>query len=129
MDTKNEHIGSLRPGSYVLFDGIPCIVKDIQTSRTGKHGHAKCRIEVVGMFENKKIIKVMPAHDNIEVPIVEKKNAQVLSVTEKKVNIMDMESYESFEIDLPDDLKGKVSEGNDVVYWVVMGKKILKQVK
>ncbi|MEA3378901.1 MAG: translation initiation factor IF-5A [Nanoarchaeota archaeon] len=129
METKNEHVGNLRSGSYILFDGIPCIVKDIQTSRTGKHGHAKCRIEAIGMFEDKKIIRVMPAHDNIEVPIVEKRSAQVLSVTGAKANIMDLETYETFDVDIPKELKDKLSEGGEVVYWAVMGKKVLKQAK
>ena len=129
MDTKNEHAGSLRVGSYVVFDGLPCIVKSIQTSRTGKHGHAKCRIEAVGMFEDRKIIKVMPAHDNVEVPIVEKKTAQVLSVQGDKANIMDLETYESFDLDIPAEFKDKLVENSEVVYWAVMGKKVLKQVK
>ena len=129
MDTKNEHAGSLRVGNYVVFDGIPCIVKNTQTSRTGKHGHAKCRIEAVGMFEERKIIKIMPAHDNIQVPIVEKKKAQVLSVQGDKANIMDLETYESFDIEIPEEFKGKVVGNGEVMYWTVMGKKVLKQVK
>jgi translation initiation factor 5A len=108
---------------------MACIVKSIQTSRPGKHGHAKCRIEAVGIKDGRKIITVLPGHDNIDTPIIEKKAAQVLSLQADKASVMDMESYETFDLDIPDDLKGQVVEGGQVVYWIVLGEKMLKQVK
>ena len=45
--TKISTVGSLQKGSYVVIDGVACRVSDTQTSRPGKHGHAKCRIEAV----------------------------------------------------------------------------------
>ena len=42
---------------------------------------------------------------------------------------MDLESFETFDIDIPEELKNQVNEGNQVIYWTVMDKKILKQVK
>jgi translation initiation factor 5A len=129
MDTKNESAGSIKVGNYVVFDNVPCVVKNVQKSKTGKHGAAKCRIEAVGLFEDKKIIKVMPASDNVQVPIVEKKSAQVLSVQDNTANVMDLETYESFDLEIPDELKDKVVENAEVVYWTVLGKKVLRQVK
>lgn len=127
MDTTQTSVGSLRQGRYVVFDGKPYVVKSVQTSRTGKHGHAKCRIEAVNIFDGNKVIKVMPAHDNVDTPIIDKKNAQVLSITGNKANVMDMESYETFDLDIPEELQGKVEEGSTVMYWTVLGKKIMKQ--
>jgi translation initiation factor 5A len=129
MDTKNESAGGIKVGNYVVFDGIPCVVKSLHKGKTGKHGAAKCRIEAVGLFEEKKIIKVMPASDNVQVPLVEKRNAQVLSVNGNKANVMDLETYESFDLEITDEFKGKVEENNEVGYWTVLGKKILRQVK
>jgi len=122
-------IGSLKRGSYVIFDGVACKVKSIQTSRPGKHGHAKCRIEATSLTDNKKIIKVMPGHENVEVPIIEKKTAQVLSIHDDVVNVMDMQTYETFDLKIPEDLKEQIVEGVQVAYWVVLDEKILKQVK
>ncbi|MFH1211037.1 MAG: translation initiation factor IF-5A [archaeon] len=129
METRQTDAGSLKDGSYVIFDGVPCIVKSIQTSKTGKHGHAKCRIEAIGMVDQRKIIKVMPGHEKVDVPIIEKKSAQVLSVSGDKATVMDSESYETFEIDIPEDLKGQVTEGSSVMYWIILDKKVIKQVK
>lgn len=122
-------IGSLKQGRYVLFEGKVCIIKNIETSRTGKHGHAKCRIEATGVLDGSKIIKVMPAHDNVEVPIIEKKTAQILSIKENTANVMDMENYETFDLKIPNELKDEVKEGSQVMYWIMMDNKVMKQIK
>lgn len=129
MDKKVTNAGSLKPGNYVIFDDVPCVVKNIDLSKTGKHGSMKCRIETIGLIDNQKRIKIYPSSDKVDVPIVDKRDAQVLSIHENKANVMDMESYETFDILIPDELKDQVKEGSQVVYWMIMDQKIIKQVK
>ena len=81
------------------------------------------------MTPTKKKIVVMPGHDNIEVPIVDKKNAQVLSISNNKANVMDSETYETFDLEIPDELKEEVVEGCTVLYWIILDQKVIKQVK
>ena len=119
----------LREGGYVLMNGHPCVVKCIQTSKTGKHGSSKCRIEGVGIIDGQKRIEVHPGHDNMDVPIVEKKNAQVLSIQGDTASAMDTETYETFDLKIPDDVKGEIKEGQQVSYWILMDQKIIKQAK
>jgi translation initiation factor 5A len=129
MATKQVHATGLKVGGCVIFDGVACKISNIQVSRPGKHGHAKCRIEAVGLVDGRKTIKVVPGHDNVEVPIIEKKTAQVLSVHGDSANVMDMESYETFDIKIPSELKDQVVEGAQVLYWIIMNDKVMKQVK
>ncbi|AJF62306.1 MAG: Translation initiation factor 5A [archaeon GW2011_AR20] len=129
MDKKVVTVGSLRVGGYVVIDNAPCVIKDIQISKPGKHGSTKARVEAMGVFDDKKRIFISPTSDKIDVPIVEKKEAQVLSVHENKANVMDIETYETFDILIPDELKNQIKEGIQVVYWVVMDQKIIRQVK
>ncbi len=117
-----------KPGRYVIFDGYACVVKSLEISRPGKHGHAKCRIEAVSIRDGKKIIKILPGHDKIESPIIEKKTAQVLSVHGTSANVMDMTSFETFDIKIPEELAGKVAEGIQVQYWVVLDEKIVQDI-
>lgn len=117
-----------KPGRYVIFDGQACVVKSLEISRPGKHGHAKCRIEAQGIRDGKKIIKIMPGHDRIESPVIEKKTAQVLSVHGDSANVMDMESFETFDIKIPEELQAKVVEGVQVQYWIVLDEKIVQDV-
>ena len=127
--TKMVHVGSLKKGNYVVLDGVACVVSNTQTSRPGKHGHAKVRLEAVGILDGKKRQTVMPGHDNIDVPIIDKLTAQVLSLSGNTANVMDMESYMTFDLKIPDELKGKVKEGVSVLYWDILGEKIIKQIK
>jgi len=127
--TKLVHVGSLKKGNYVVLDGEACVVSNTQTSRPGKHGHAKVRLEAVGILDGKKRQTVMPGHDNVDVPIIDKLNAQVLSISGNSANVMDMASYVTFDMKIPDELKGKIKEGVTVLYWDILGEKIIKQIK
>ena len=128
-EKKLASIGSLKKGDTLIIDGAPCKITTLQTSRPGKHGHAKVNLMAVGLIDGKKRNTVMPGHDKVEVPIVEKKNAQVLSISGNKANVMDSETYETFDMEIPEDLKAEVTEGCQILYWTLMGQKIMKQVK
>src|SRR3989338_3212226 len=119
-DTKMASVGGLQKGSYVVLEDAACKVVDIQVSKPGKHGHAKVRLTAMGIVDSKKRIAVMPGHDNVEVPIVEKRSAQVLSIQGNKANVMESETYETFDLEIPEELRGQVLEGVNVVYWVIL---------
>lgn len=129
MTVKQKSVGTIKKGDCVIIDGVACKVSSIQVSRPGKHGHAKVRLEAVGLINQKKRVVVMPGHDNIDVPIIEKMTAQVLSVSDNTANVMDNESYETFDLEIPEELKDKVIEGVNVLYWNVMGEKVMKDIR
>lgn len=122
-------IKELKPGRYCVIEGEPCKVLDVSVSVPGKHGGAKARLEAVGIFDNRRRSIVKPADTEIEVPIVEKKTGQIVAVTPPNVQIMDMENYETFEVPIPEELKDKIVQGAEVQYWILMGKKMLVQVR
>jgi translation initiation factor 5A len=128
-ETKQSSIISLQKGSYVVVDGAACKVTDTQVSRPGKHGHAKVRLSAVGILDDKKRVIVMPGHDNIDVPIIDKRTAQVLSISGNTANVMDVETYETFDLEIPAELKEDCVEGCNVLFWVVLDSKVMKQVK
>lgn len=129
MTVKQKSVGTIKKGDCVIIDGVACKVSSIQVSRPGKHGHAKVRLEAVGLINQKKRVVVMPGHDNIDVPIIEKMTAQVLSVSDNTANVMDNESYETFDLEIPEELKDKVIEGVNVLYWNVLGEKVMKDIR
>ena len=120
-------VGDMKPGSLMMIDGAPCKVTSVDVSRPGKHGHAKFRIVAVGIIDEKKRDIVMP-HQAIDVPVIGKRQAQVLSISGNKANIMDSETFETFDLPIPDDVKDKVKEGVTVVYWEIIDYKVIKQV-
>ena len=119
----------LKKGSYVIMDGVACKVVDTKYSKPGKHGHAKINLTAVGLLDGKKRNEVMPGHENVEVPIIEKKSAQVLSISGKLANVMDAETYETFDLKIPEEFKEQCVEGCNILYWDVLGEKVMKQIK
>ena len=128
MVATKTTIKSLKPGRYCVIEGEPCKVLSVTTSAPGKHGGAKARLEAVGIFDNKRRSVVKPASTEIDVPLVDKRVGQVLSISGNIAQLMDMETYETLELDMPKDeeLAKKVKEGADIVFWEVMG---IKQIK
>ena len=107
MVLKIINATEVKPGTAIIVDGTSCIVKSIDISKTGKHGHAKCRIEAVGILKGQKRVFVIPGHDRLEVPNLDKRKGQVLSIGDK-VSIMDMESFETLDVPCDDELKSQL---------------------
>ena len=115
-------------GTNIIVDGTPCTVKSIDISKTGKHGHAKCRIEAVGIITGNKKVFVIPGHDRLEVPLVDKRKAQVLSKADGKVSVMDLESFETIDVPCPDkEVYDSLEENGNCEYWDIEGEKIVKR--
>jgi len=130
-DIKLTHAGGLKSGSYVLIAGSPCIVKDTQTSRPGKHGHAKVRVKATDIFTGSTKEVVMPGHDNVEVPILYKKNGSITNIDGETVELMDMETFENVTAELKyaeESIRDKLAAGQTVLFWQVMGKILIKQI-
>jgi len=116
----------IKGGTNIIIEGLPYTVKKIDISKTGKHGHAKARIEAIGILSDQKKIIVAPGHERFEVPMVNKNKGQVLSIGEK-ISLMDLDSFETIEVKCDDSLKQTISENDNVEYWDVCGEKIVKR--
>lgn len=128
-DKKPVSISTIKEGNVVVIDDAACKVTDIQSGKAGKHGHAKVRLVAVGIIDGKRREIVMPGGESIDVPIIDKRNAQILSVAGKKANVMDSETFETFDLDIPDELEGQIKEGMTIVYWIILNAKVMKQIK
>lgn len=128
-EITHKSVGTLKKGDTIVLEGAACVVTDVKISRPGKHGHAKVNLMAVGLLDKKKRNAVMPGHDDVEAPIIGKKNAQVLSLNGNHANVMDSETYESFDLEIPEELKEQLKEGMTIVYWTILSDKVMKQIK
>ena len=129
MSKKVVEVKTLKVGKYVIIDGEASKITSIQTSSPGKHGAAKARVEAMGIFDNQKRNFVKPVDSKCDVPMIDKRLGQVLALMGDDVQLMDLETYETFEIPIPDELKGKLNEGSEVDYIMAMGKKKVMRIK
>ncbi|MBC2699452.1 MAG: translation initiation factor IF-5A [ANME-2 cluster archaeon] len=119
---EQTEVRTLKEGRYVIIDDEPCVIKSLSHSKPGKHGSAKARVDAVGIFDNQKRSIISPVTQKIYVPLVERKNGQVISISGDVVQLMDMGDYSTIELALPDEYKDKIEVGKDLQYLVAMGK-------
>ena len=127
MSYKLIDATEVRNGTVIMIEGEPCTVRSYDISKTGKHGHAKVRLEAIGIFDGKKRVTVQPGHERFEVPMIEKRKAQVLSIIGDKVSVMDLESFETIEMAKVPDLEEEFKDGDQVEYWDIEGTKVIKR--
>ncbi|UCD01296.1 MAG: translation initiation factor IF-5A [Promethearchaeota archaeon] len=139
MSIRRTEIQKLKTGQYIMVDEEPCVIKSTERSKSGKHGHAKVRVVCVGVFDNNKRSLTFPSGSMVDVPEINKGNAQINFIEDTSINIMDLESYESLDVDWPqdEDLKNKLKDlqsypekisNTQVEYWQLAGKTLINRV-
>jgi translation initiation factor 5A len=123
MAWTQQEVRELKEGRYMIIDEEPCRILNIQMSKPGKHGEAKARIDAVGLFDERKRSVVFPVTHKVQVPLIGKRQAQVVSLSGTEAQLMDLESYEMFSMAVDDELKGQLTPGSEVQYVDAMGKR------
>ena len=119
----------LREGKYLLIDDIPCRIVNIETSKSGKHGAAKMRITGIGVFGNEKKTMLTPGDAEVEVPMIDRKNVQIMSVSGNTVQVMDSETYEMYDLEVPEELKANAVAGKEAEIIQAMGKRKIERMR
>lgn len=117
----------VKVGTNISLEGEVYTVRKMDISKTGKHGHAKVRIEANNIITENKKVFVVPGHERFDVPMINKNKAQVLSIGHDKVNVMDLDTFETIEMDCPEEIKSQLNENDNVECWDIEGKKIIKR--
>jgi translation initiation factor 5A len=129
MEKTNASIKELKPNGFVIVDDVPCRIEKVDVSKSGKHGAAKARVDVIGLMDNRRRSIVKPADETMDVPIVVKKKGQVLAIVGNKAKIMDLSDYSMLELDIPEERKEDVKQGEEIFYFEVCDIKTLKELK
>ena len=121
--SKPVDVGTVKIGQYIVIDGEPCRIVEYEKSKPGKHGAAKARIVAISVTTGSKKNVISPVDARIDVPMIEKKTAQVLAFVGTNVQLMDMQTYETFETPMPEEeeIKTKLAPGVEVEYWQMLG--------
>ncbi len=128
MAWEQAEVRTLKEGRYMNIEEEPCKILSISTSKPGKHGEAKARIEAMGLFDGNKRSVVYPVKHKVQVPMIDKRQAQVVSLMGAEVQLMDLETYEMFQLPIPEEYKDSLKAGEDIMYIVAMGRKKIMRV-
>ncbi|MEM3445738.1 MAG: translation initiation factor IF-5A [Thermoplasmata archaeon] len=128
MSWTQAEVRELKEGRYIIIDDEPCKILSIQTSKPGKHGEAKARIDAVGIFDGSKRSVVYPVKHKVQVPVIDKRSAQVLAITGNEVQLMDMQTYEQFTLPIDEEMKGQIETGKEIQYVEAMGRRKIMRI-
>jgi translation initiation factor 5A len=96
MARQQTEVRELDEGSYVMIDDTPCKINSYSTAKPGKHGSAKARVEAEGVFDGQKRSLSQPVDAKVWVPIINRKQGQVIDVRDGEIQVMDLETYDNF---------------------------------
>ena len=128
MSKTVAEVRELKVNRYIIIDDEPCKIVSISTSKPGKHGEAKARIEAIGIFDGQKRSIVHPVKHKVQVPMIDKRQAQVLSIMGAEVQLMDMETYETFTVPIEDEFRDALEPGKEISYLEALGRKKITRV-
>ncbi|XP_035547006.1 eukaryotic translation initiation factor 5A-like isoform X1 [Juglans regia] len=80
--TYPQQAGTIRKNVYIVIKNRPCKVVEVSTSKTGKHGHAKCHYVGIDIFNGKKLEDIVPSSHNCDVPYVSRTDYQLIDISE-----------------------------------------------
>lgn len=102
-DTIPMEAGQIRKGGLIMIKGQPCKVADVSTSKTGKHGHAKCNFIAYNIFNNKKLEDMIPSTHGTTVPIISRTEYSLVDIDEDDfVTLMDENGETREDLKLPE---------------------------
>jgi len=96
MARQQTEVRDLDEGSYVMIEDVPCKIDSYSTAKPGKHGSAKARVEARGVFDDQKRSLSQPVDAKVWVPIINRKQGQVIDVRDGEIQVMDLETYDNF---------------------------------
>ncbi|KAL2340725.1 hypothetical protein Fmac_008665 [Flemingia macrophylla] len=136
--TYPQQAGTIRKNGYIVIKGRPCKVVEVSTSKTGKHGHAKCHFVGIDIFTAKKLEDIVPSSHNCDVPHVNRTDYQLIDISEDgftgliflsrqliKVSLLTENGNTKDDLRLPTDdslltqIKDGFAEGKDLVVSVM----------
>jgi translation initiation factor 5A len=101
-EKKFAQLGQLKEKHYIIIDDVICRIDTMTKSKPGKHGAAKMRLTATAVFSGQKMNLLKPTSATVEVPVIDKGNAQVIADLGDKFQIMDMDDYQTYEVNKTD---------------------------
>ncbi|GJN10540.1 hypothetical protein PR202_ga28640 [Eleusine coracana subsp. coracana] len=136
--TYPQQAGTVRKNGYIVIKNRPCKVVEVSTSKTGKHGHAKCHFVAIDIFNGKKLEDIVPSSHNCDIPHVTRVEYQLIDVSEDGfVSLLTESGGTKDDLRLPADdalsaqIKNGFDEGKDMILTVMsaMGEEQICAVK
>ena len=91
--TDRVEIRTLKVGRFCVVEDEAYKILAISTSKPGKHGSAKARLDLVSLFSTNKRNYSATVSDKIHVPMIEKGTAVVTHIEGEEVHAMNLRDH------------------------------------
>ncbi len=126
-DTYPIEAGQIRKGGLMMINGQPCKVSDVSTSKTGKHGSAKCNFTAYNIFNNKKLEDMLPSTQGTMAPVISRTEFTLMDINDEDfMTLLDENGETREDLKLPDypetyahELKTALAEGKELIVTVL----------
>merc|ERR1712205_88818 len=109
--------GQIRKGGFIMIKGKACKVRDVSTSKTGKHGHAKCKFSAVDIFTGATREELCPSTHAIDQPFVTKKDYSIMGLEGDYPQLMDEDGEMREDLALPN-IEYKTDDDNSIANMI-----------
>jgi len=115
----------IKAGEYVRINNEVLKVVRKELAAYGTHCHTKIKLYLQGLFSKGEKTLNFGHNDNIETLDIKRKDGQVISKLNDKVQVMDAVSYETFDANVDKELLEQLNEGDTVRFIDLQGKVIV----
>jgi translation initiation factor 5A len=70
-----------------------------------------------------------PGDADVEVPIIERKTVQIMSVSGNNAQVMDQKTYEMYDMEIPEEMVSEAAPGKEADILEAMGQRKVERIK
>ena len=112
--TDRVEIRTLKVGRYCVVEDEAYKILAISTSKPGKHGSAKARLDLVSLFSTNKRNYSATVSDKIHVPMIEKGTAVVTHIEGDEVHAMNLRDHSMMILPMEEGLN--IEPGKEIMW-------------
>jgi len=116
-------VRQLKRGTYIVLNEKPYLIKEIQSVVVSSHSGTKTKLELEGVFDGDRRTTTLSPHENMETVEIIRRLGQIISKSEGGLQVMGMDSYDTFDAEIAKELLETLAEGDEVTYVEFRGAK------
>lgn len=106
----------LKTGMYFMINGEPAHVKRSEVVAVGTHSHSKIKIYYSDIYGKGEKTINFGHTDRVDILDIIKKTGHLLSKSHDKAQVMDMQTYETFDAAADAELLQSLKENDEVIF-------------
>jgi translation initiation factor 5A len=109
-----KDLKKLKKGKYIIHEDEACVIKDMQF--LNNQNNPVIKLELEGLFSGKHYNAHILTHENIQESNLTRKCGTIVSKKDNEIEIMDIQTFETFKANISPELLKRAQEGDNVTF-------------